>query len=299
MHTPPADHPALHRPIVVVGAPRSGTTILGSLLGTHPDLTYLEEPRLTWKFGNDRRSDMLRPEHATPPVVAHIRRAFARRVAEGGGRRLLEKTPSNALRLGFVDAVLPDALYVHILRDGVESVLSIAQFWGRHTTGIPRHKLAQRLREHKPSRLPHYGKEVLRRLAPGLMGGASPWGPRLPGIEAMARELRPLEVAALQWRTCVERAVDFGRSLPPDRYLQLRLEDLGVEVARRIVEFVGLPPSDAVDRAIDEQFRPTDPCRRRAAADPADVALIQIWIAPTQRWLDETDGNASPALRSI
>jgi len=282
---PAPHHPQLERPIVIVGAPRSGTTILGMLLGDHPDLVYVEEPRLTWKYGNDARSDMLRPEHATPSVVEHIRRAFADRVTQGGGKRLLEKTPSNALRLGFVDAVLPDALYVHILRDGVESVLSIADFWGKHTTGLPKGKLLQRLKEIQPSRVPHYGKEFMRRLAPGLMGGPAPWGPRLPGIEAMAKELHPVEVAALQWRTCVERAIDFGRSLPADRYMELRLESLDVDAVRRVIDFTGLTPSAEVDRAIDQRFKPAGDHRRRDAADPAAVAMIESWIAPTQAWL--------------
>ena len=39
--------PRLHRPIFIIGAPRSGTTFLGSCLGRMPEVSYHFEPRLT------------------------------------------------------------------------------------------------------------------------------------------------------------------------------------------------------------------------------------------------------------
>ena len=39
--------PRLHRPSFIIGAPRSGTTFLGSCLGRMPEVSYHFEPRLT------------------------------------------------------------------------------------------------------------------------------------------------------------------------------------------------------------------------------------------------------------
>src|SRR5205823_2810261 len=39
--------PRLRRPVFVIGAPRSGTTFLGSCLGRLPEISYHFEPRLT------------------------------------------------------------------------------------------------------------------------------------------------------------------------------------------------------------------------------------------------------------
>ena len=39
--------PRLHRPVFVIGAPRSGTTFLGNCLGRLPEISYHFEPRLT------------------------------------------------------------------------------------------------------------------------------------------------------------------------------------------------------------------------------------------------------------
>ena len=73
---------SLDRPIVVVGAPRSGTTLMGELLSAHPALAHVEEPRLTWRYGNDAKSDMLGPEDARPEVCQFIRQRFAATVQQ-------------------------------------------------------------------------------------------------------------------------------------------------------------------------------------------------------------------------
>ena len=39
--------PRLHRPVFIIGAPRSGTTFLGSSIGRMPEISYHLEPRLT------------------------------------------------------------------------------------------------------------------------------------------------------------------------------------------------------------------------------------------------------------
>jgi len=203
----PAD--PLHRPIVVIGAPRSGTSLLSELLGGHRDVLLLTEPRLTWKYGNDRKSDMLRAADARPEVIHHIRETFGKQVREAGKRRLVEKTPSNALRPAFVDRVLPDARFIHIIRDPVQSVLSIRSFWQNHASGftIAPGRVRQRLKEVQLRRLPHYAKEVVRRAAPKFMRGAvgqNVWGPRLPGIQEMLNQIDLLDICALQWRLCTE-----------------------------------------------------------------------------------------------
>src|SRR5215210_1588857 len=88
----------VREPVIILGAPRSGTTLLASILSAHPRVTVVGEPRLVWRYGNDRRSDELRPEHARPDVVDHIHRHFAAALPAGGGARLVEKTPANAVR---------------------------------------------------------------------------------------------------------------------------------------------------------------------------------------------------------
>jgi hypothetical protein len=284
--------PLLQRPIIIVGAPRSGTTLLGNILRRHPALAYLVEPRLTWRYGNDRRSDALRPEHASDKVRQHIRAAFAEAVEQADRQRLLEKTPSNSLRMGFVDCVLPGCQFVHIMRDGVESVLSIHRYWQQHAQGIKPEKVVARLGEIDWRRAPYYAREVVRRTLPrGLarFAGQPVWGPRLPGIDALLSELDLLEVCCLQWRACVEAACQYGRQLSPERYFECRLEQMSPALVRSILEFTGLDDSREVWTAFETEFDPALPAGRSRAADQGDIERIRRWIEPTMEWLGDRD----------
>ncbi len=280
--------PWLRKPIIIIGTPRSGTTFLGQVLKVHPSLAFLEEPRITWRYGNDGRSDRLLPEDARPEVCQYIRDRFAEAVRHAGRKRLLEKTPSNSLRMGFVERVLPGCKFIHIIRHGCDSALSIQEFWRQHAAGIKPGKAAQRLREIRWRQLPYYAKEVVRRGAgrrfPRLVRPPV-WGPRIPGLDGLVRELDLLEVCALQWRTCVESACQYGRALPPERYMECRLEDMSEDLLRRVLEFAELEAVDQIWNAFHERFDPNLTKPRRDDADPADVEAILRWIEPTLVWL--------------
>ncbi len=109
---------------------------MGRFLEPHPMLHSALESRLVWRYGNEGKSDMLRPEDARPEVVRDIRATLAKRVRDAGKTRLLEKTPRNALRLGFVDRVFSDCKSIHIMRNGIHSVLSIHRYWIKSAHGI-------------------------------------------------------------------------------------------------------------------------------------------------------------------
>jgi hypothetical protein len=282
------DDELLARAVVVVGAPRSGTSLMGLLLSQHPQLAYVNEPRLVWRFGNDAKSDMLRREDARPEVRRHIRRTFARRVREEGRARLLEKTPATSLRLGFVDAVFPDCRFVHVIRDGRESVLGIRDFWANRSGGMHGLVLRKRLREVRLRQLPRYAKEFARRLVPSSLSsfmGPNVWGPRIPGVDALVRELDLLEVCCLQWRMCVELACQYGRSMPPDRYMEVRLEEISEPVMSRVLEFCELPEHPPLVDELRRRFKPEKPGGRTASATPEELEVIRTWTEPTLRWL--------------
>ena len=288
--------PLLERPVIIIGAPRSGTSLLSWILQGHGALTLFEEPRLTWKYGNDAKSDMLRCADARPDVVRHIRNTFNRRMIKSSRRRMAEKTPSNALRLDFINAVFPDARFVHIMRHGVDSVLSIESYWGRHATGMggqSARRLRERLAELNLSRLPHYGMEIMRRLAPaplkGLVG-QNIWGPRLPGIRGMLKEMETLEIACLQWRMCVETACRQGRRLPPDRYREWRLEDMSRDLIRSVLEFCELEEDPGVWAQFEARYDPAlNQDRKRGEPGERTERILDL-IEPTLKWLGYREG---------
>ncbi|QDU91169.1 hypothetical protein Pla175_45890 [Pirellulimonas nuda] len=282
------DDQILNRPIVILGAPRSGTTLISQLLACHPQLYLANEPRILWKYGNDARSDLLRPEHATDSVRREIRRRFASEVRGAGRTRLVEKTPSNSLRVAFVDRVLEDCVFVHMMRDGLQSVLSIREFWRNHSVGLPTQQLLTRLKEIRLRQAPHYAREFVRRVAGKWAPGATApgvWGPRLPGIEQWVRDRDLLEVCALQWRMCVEIACREGRALPEHRYTECRLDNFDEAELARVMRFCSLEPAEEVSKKYAEYFegRPPDGRSQQAADD--DVRRVETLIAPTEAWL--------------
>lgn len=296
------DEQLLERPIIVLGSPRSGTTFLGQLISRHRDVKYCVEPRLTWKYGNDGKSDFLTVDDARPNVVEHIRRSFANMVREEGRTRLAEKTPSNSIRPEFVEKVFPDARYIHIIRNGVDSALSIRSFWEGATHGIKRvasGRMSQRRAELQWWRVPYYWREILRRFAPAILKpylGQNHWGPRLPGMEQMVRDVGLMGVCCMQWRMCVELSCQFGRQLPADRYFECRLEDLTVDTVRDLLAFARLDDDPQVIEHFEQSYNPNLSGGRKSAADPEQVAEILRWIEPTMRWLgyDTPDGSDQP-----
>jgi len=127
----------LDRPVFVVGCGRSGTTALGALLGHHRGLAYLNEPRHIW--ASEPRTDVwsdqarmrggrleLTAGDLAPAAGESIRRLFAAEVRRQGAARLVEKLPINGFRIGYLDALCPDSLFVHLVRDGHAVARSIA-----------------------------------------------------------------------------------------------------------------------------------------------------------------------------
>ena len=279
------DDNLLHKPIVIIGAPRSGTTMLTRIFRLHPQIAVLVEPRLTWRYGNDGKSDMLLPSDARAEVCRNIRQSFANAVREQGKQRLAEKTPSNCLRLGFVEKVLPDCKFLHTIRNGMDSVLAMHDFWQNKSQVFQPGKMGERLHEFKLRQAPYYAKEVMRRLMPKRVTGPNLWGPRIPGLEKMRREMDTLEICCLQWRMCVELACQHGRSLPSDRYMEYKIEQMTPDLYDSILSFCELDDCAQMRQYFLGHYKPDKPGARSREADPADLERIRRWIEPTLQWL--------------
>jgi glycosyltransferase involved in cell wall biosynthesis len=118
----------------IIGCGRSGTTILGDILSLHRDVHYYFEPWHLWRVV-DERTDVLNlfgrkdshiimdAEFNTPATQCRFRRLFGWGLWKD--KIILEKTPHNAMRIGYLEAIAPNAKYIHIVRDGVDVALSV------------------------------------------------------------------------------------------------------------------------------------------------------------------------------
>ena len=120
------------RPIVIVGLPRSGTSIIESLLAAHPDVVAGGER--TDLYMACREIEIVLHRHGPEAAAALFRSRRAGLVAELGERLTragvisevyLDKLPLNAPYAGLIARLLPEARIVFLRRDPVETALSI------------------------------------------------------------------------------------------------------------------------------------------------------------------------------
>lgn len=118
-------------PAFLVGFPRSGTTLLDTMLGAHPQLFVMEErPTIQtmldlYASGGLRYAEDL--AQLTPPHYAELRavyRQVARAAGWDGSRRLLDKSPWATAHVGFIQQVFPGAPIVFMVRHPCDVVLS-------------------------------------------------------------------------------------------------------------------------------------------------------------------------------
>ena len=124
-------------PIFVIGSPRSGTTLLRLILDSHPRISCGEETH----FLRDLEAIVGRNWELVATYglerawwLERLGRLYAEFQAEVLGRtgkaRWAEKDPTYTLHLEFVEELFPEALYVHLLRDGHDVVASFRDRWG-------------------------------------------------------------------------------------------------------------------------------------------------------------------------
>lgn len=222
-------------PVVIIGAGRSGTNMLRDVLTRLDGITTwpCDEINYIWRHGNrNYPTDELQREQATPEVVTFIRGQFqsfikstSSKSHEPENRVVLEKTCANALRVPFVDAVLPEARYIHLVRDGRDVVSSALQRW-KAPLDIP--YLAAKAKYVPRSDLPYYASRYFVNRFTKLVSkqsALSVWGPRFDGMAVLAEQVSLPEVCATQWVECVDSATRAFSEMPDHKVFYLRYED--------------------------------------------------------------------------
>lgn len=230
----------LDRPVFVIGAPRSGTSLLYAILRSHPDLAHWPgEAHEVWEADyhpalRNWESNALDAADVTDENATFIRKQFF--LVTGRKRRLVDKTPRNALRIAFINELFPDARFVYLKRDGRDNVNSLINAWK-----TPRYR-TYRLDHQIPGVDPHWWKFVL-----------------YPGWRDDRRG--PLEVVcAHQWIACNAAALRAG---PADRWSEVRYEDLVSDPVRETNRLL-----DELELRRDERV---DAAARRLGANPINV----------------------------
>jgi hypothetical protein len=216
----------LRRPIILLGNFRSGTTMLQRILATHHDVVALYEPVGMWLYADPSRDhDEFDQRDATGRVKRYVRRQFLKYQAEHGGRRIIEKTPHNILRLGYVREIFPDAHFLYIVRHPLSFVSSVELKWQR-PAGSKR--ILTRIKSTPVTQIPFYLKRFLNQQWHNRIlrrKYLSVWGPRYKGIQQDVKEQDMLTVIARQWARATRKAEQDLALFDEGQVFRLRYED--------------------------------------------------------------------------
>jgi hypothetical protein len=128
--------------------------------------------------------------------------------------RFVNKCPGNSVRIDFLKEIFPDAVFIHILRDGRAAAYSILR-----------------------SRQGHSGAY---------------WSVKPPGWRSLLN-VPLVDASALQWKMTVEAVLESAGKLPPEQFMEVRYEEFvarPAEVFRRVGSKCGLVWQDELLREI-------------------------------------------------
>ena len=203
--------------IFIIGAPRSGTTWLQTMLGSHPLVCTTIENTLydryigpwvqAWDFEveNDHRPGL--PMYWSDDEFYDFLRLFLNRIYERilankpDATHLLDKRPANSEHVDVINTLLPNPLFIHLVRDGRDAAVSM-----------------------------------------------------MAAARDLWFVTDTIEKAATKWKEKVLQSRQAQKF--EGRYLEVRYEDLltnGVETMKQVFEFCGLPLTDSEVAALVEE----------------------------------------------
>jgi hypothetical protein len=134
---------SVEKPIFIIGTGRSGTTILGKVLSMHRDIGFLNEPKAMWytvcpeedvngHFNRGPALYRLAAQDVTPQIRQATHRLFGVYLAITRSKRVLDKNPEVVFRIPFTKAIFPDAKFIFLVRNGWDTIFSIAEWSKRN-----------------------------------------------------------------------------------------------------------------------------------------------------------------------
>ncbi len=230
--------PAMPDPVFVLGCSRSGTTVVYETLASAPQFGSLgvEIPEfwnsLYGPLNNGWLSEAAEAAQALPEHRVAAQSFFFQKL---GSCQVLDKTCINTMRVPYLNVLFPNARFVFIQRDGRDNISSMIDGWRLGRTDGSFH-LSQFF---GPSPVPVAIND----------GEFKEWHFFLaPGWRDYNRASLE-EACAFQWLSANRLALEGKRLIPPERWIQLRYEDIfdrPVEMFRTAFERLEIPFTDAL-----------------------------------------------------
>lgn len=246
-----------YEPIVIIGAPRSGTNMLRDVLTklNRVDTWHCDEINYIWRHGNVfYPSDELPPEAAHPKVKKYIRKKFDWVARKYNCNYVVEKTCANSLRVDFVDNIIPEAKYVFIKRDPYDAIASAMKRW---TAELDIKYILEKARFVPLTDLPYYASKYIWNRFYRLFSSEKRlafWGPKLDSMEVLLKKYSLEEICAIQWKRCVEKSAESFSKMESSKFIEVKYEDFvktPEKSLQKLCDFIGVTTSpDEVKAAV-------------------------------------------------
>jgi len=278
--------PKTYQPLIIIGAPRSGTNILRDVICAQPGFATwpCDEINYTWRYRNSHfPDDELTPDLITPAVGRYIEKQFAWVARKYDSPYVVEKTCANCLRVDFVHALFPRAFYIYIERDGRDAAASAKLRW---QAGLDIPYLLRKARFVPARDLPFYAGRYLwthiYRLFSSREKGLAIWGPRFAGYREAVKQFSLIEVCGLQWLTCVRKSQEaLTRLVEPGRRCDIRYEDFvkaPYEELSRVFDFFRLPTDEPGLVKACGHVKPGSVGKWRETLSPTEQVLLETLL---------------------
>ena len=232
------------KPIVIIGAPRSGTNILRDTLTKIPSIKSwdCDEIPYIWLYGNKNSlTDVLKPDMLNSKIKNFIRYKISDLAKKKKVNYIVEKTCANSLRVDYIDQIIPESKYIFIQRDPLDAISSTMLRWNskfdlKYT--IKKFKYVPRLD------IPFYSYKFLinRFYRKKNKNRLKFWGPRFMNEEKLLG-LSVEEIAAMQWAYCIKLAKKSLYKMKKNKVFYLTYEKFVNEpesTINEIMKFIGI-----------------------------------------------------------
>jgi len=272
-------------PIFIIGTGRSGTTVLGKLFAMHSETVFLNEPKAIWHYAHGAEDiigsyttgpSTIRLEKAKDPqkLANKISNIYGWSLFWGGARRIVDKYPELVFRTDFVNDVFPDAKFIAILRDGVDTCSSVTN-WSK------RKGVVESGETHD-----WWGREDRK------------WNmivdqivPEHDDLAPLADQLRQTkdhrDRAAVEWIVSMREA-QAAQTQQPDSVLCITYEDLCARPAEVLLEM-----TDSCDLAKDPVFEEYALSILSVADTYGSLELMEALVEPFKKTLADTGYSES------
>lgn len=287
--------------VFIFGSPRSGTTILENILNCHNKIAEWYEPYYLWEsYFPVFRNDIWDENLISDKIRSKIRSEFNLYRKKVKKPIIVDKLPTHAFNLKIICNIFPDAKYIHLLRDGRDTTLSIKKEWGKRAAIINHAKIGKFIKlsydmlkrqQFWRYRLMAISYEISSRrlslnprqhLNKSKWKGFPGWGPRFNNWEEYLQTHSTIAFNAMQWVQSVQAVLNSWPILPQTNRMEIRYEDLirsPEKTLSRIMKFIGVNAEKSFFSRIPV-LDSTNLCKWKTELSAEKIAQIKPILSP-------------------